>query len=112
MIERRYIKAVKCEICGKRLLDSEDIKVRHIKLSHGKNYCPDYDSPCPDADKLDIPISYLKDLKEFKRAKREMKIHTNNKKNNNNNKKKSKRNPEHRSIYWGRVITSAFETKR
>ena len=33
-------------------------------------------------------------------------------KKNNNNKKRSKRNPEHRSIYWGRVITSAFETKR
>ena len=32
--------------------------------------------------------------------------------NNNNKKKKSKRNTEHRSIYWGRVITSAFETKR
>ena len=80
MIERRLIKAVKCEICGKRLLDREDIKVRHIKLAHGKNYCPDYYSPCPDADKLDMSIRYLKDLKEFKRAKREIKIHTNNKK--------------------------------
>ena len=110
MIERRLIEAVKCEICGKRLLDREDIKVRHIKLAHGKNYCPDYYSPCPDADKLDMSIRYLKDLKEFKRAKREMKNHRNNK--NNNNKKRSKRYPEHRSIYWGRVITSAFETKR
>ena len=111
MIERRLIKAVKCEICGKRLLDSEDIKVRHIKLAHGKNYCPDYYSPCPDADKLDMPIRYLKDLKEFKLAKGRMNNNTN-KKNNSNKKKRSKRNPEHRSIYWGRVITSAFETKR
>ena len=110
MTERRLIKAVKCEICGKRLLDSETIKVRHIKLAHGKNYCPDYYSPCSDADKLDMPITYLKDLKEFKLAKGRMNNNTNNKKSNK--KKKSKRNPEHRSIYWGRVITSAFETKR
>ena len=87
MIERRLIKAVKCEICGKRLLDSENIKARHIKLAHGKNYCPDYYSPCPDADKLDMSIRYLKDLKEVKRAKREMKNHRNNKNNKIYNKR-------------------------
>lgn len=110
MIERRYIKAVKCEICGKRLLDSEDIKVRHIKLAHGMNYCPDYYSPCPDADKLDMPIRYLKDLKEFKLAKGRVKNNSN--KNNKKKKKRLNRSQEHRSIYWGKVITSAFETKR
>ena len=98
MHRRRYIKAVECCLCGKILLDTDEVKSLHFRIAHGINTYERYYKPSPYAEKLDTPVNILNSYKE----KRKFDFL----------KYKKKKKIEHKSIYWGRVITSGFETKR
>ena len=98
MHKRRYIKAVECCICGKILLDTDKVKSLHLRMAHGINLYKGYYKPSPYAEKLDTPVNILNSYKE----KRKFDFF----------KCRKKKKIEHKCIYWGRVITSGFETKR
>ena len=98
MHRRRYIKAVECCLCGKILLDTDKVKSLHLRMAHGINLYKGYYKPSPYAEKLDTPINILQSYKE------DRKFHF--------RKNRKKKKFEHKSIYWGRVLISGFETKR
>lgn len=98
MHRRRYIKAVECCLCGKILLDMDNVKSLHLRMAHGINTYDGYYKPSPYAEKLETPINLLQSYKESRKFQFR--------------KYRKKKKLENKSIYWGRVLKSGFETKR
>lgn len=106
-------KKVRCQICGKvGLSDAPESLVRHLKLAHhiGKGqYRGKFKSISDDEDcAVDILPCPRGDYE--KRVNKEHNIKAKIERNKKLDRVYGKL--QHKSVYWGRVLTSAFETKR
>ncbi len=100
---------VKCKLCGK-VGQENDTKAlnRHMRLAHGKSSAKGY---FEEADQDSIIDLMSVTRKEFRKQKNKI----SNQKLNVERKKelRKKKGPnKHKSIYWGAVLKSGFETKR
>lgn len=95
---------VKCVLCGKIGLANDKIGLlRHLQLAHNKNDIKMFFTPTkseiinifPTTKKAYIKKQSRKISKKFRKEQI---------------KKEGK--PKHKSIYWGAVLKSAFESKR
>ena len=104
---------VKCVICGKVGFSSDKKGLaRHLRLAHNKKYDDSLFVEVED----DIPVDIIpKDKVTFKKMVNKLKNQKKKKDNaltGANHKIPKRTKPKRKSIYWGAVIKTAFETKR
>ncbi len=104
---------MKCVICGKVGFSSDKKGLaRHLRLAHNTKYVDNLFVEVED----DIPVDIIpKDKVTFKKMVnrlKKQKMKNDNALKGANHKKPKRAKPKHKSIYWGAVIKTAFETKR
>lgn len=100
---------VKCKLCGKvGLLSNTKSLNRHMRLAHGITSCKGYFIPTDEDSIVDLMSTTKKSFRK------QANIEANKKWRSNRKKELRKKNGpiEHKSIYWGSVLKSGFETKR
>ena len=99
---------VKCTLCGKvGILENKRSLKRHMRLAHGKSSAEGFFEPA-DSDSIVEIMSTSK-----KSYRKQANVEANKKwRSQRKRELREKYGPlEHKSIYWGSVLKSAFETK-
>lgn len=104
---------VKCVLCGKVGFSADKKALaRHLKLAHNRKYFEGLYVDVADDTPLDIKprdkITLKSMVNKIKNERRRKENELTGAKHKKNKRKKS----VHKSIYWGAVIKTAFETKR
>ncbi|MBR6139606.1 MAG: hypothetical protein IKQ12_08595 [Prevotella sp.] len=104
---------VKCVLCGKVGFSSDKKGLaRHLRLAHNKNNVDNYFIEVAG----DVPIDIIpKDKIAFKKMVNKLLYKERKEKNTHtgtNNSKPKRTKAKRKSIYWGAVIKTAFESKR
>ena len=104
---------VRCKLCGKVGLAWDTLALkRHMRLMHGISSADGY---FEEADEDSIVVLSLGKKEYKKKGIKKTMINKNNQRPDTEKKKKKKKkkgSDEHKSIYWGAVLKSGFETKR
>jgi hypothetical protein len=109
---------VKCVLCGKvGFLSYKKELARHLRLAHNKKYDDSLFVEVTEDVPVDIkPKDKMAFKKMYNKLKSEKKKIDNTLTSANQAKPKRKKpkrtKPKRKSIYWGAVIKTAFETKR
>ena len=104
---------VRCKLCGKVGLawDTRALK-RHMRLMHRTSSTDGY---FEEADEDSAVVLSLRKNEYKRNGRKKRMINNDNQRPNSEEKVKKKKkegSDEHKSIYWGAVLKSGFETKR